>query len=313
MTLLSIKDLKSSFITRDGMVRAVNKVSLDVFENETLGLVGESGCGKTVLALSILRLLSENTVVEGEIIYKEQDLIRLGEKEMRNIRGREIAQIFQNPLSSLNPVLTIGLQVSEPFMLHRGMKLAEAWKNAISMLRAAKIPSPTERGKEYPHQFSGGMRQRAMISMGLACSPELIIADEPTKGLDVTIQAQIIELMRELVNDRGASMLIITHDLAVASELCNRIAVMYSGEIVEISGIKDFFSSPAHPYCKSFLSSLPLNGMKPISGSSPSLIDVPEGCRFHPRCEYAYERCRTEHPEIYTLEKGRNVRCFLYA
>ena len=313
MTLLSIKDLKSYFITRDGIVKAVNQVSLDVFENETLGLVGESGCGKTVLALSILRLLPGNTVVEGEISFRRNDLLRFGEEEMRNIRGREIAQIFQNPLSSLNPVLTIGFQVSEPFMLHRGMKLSEAWESAISMLRAAKIPSPTERGKEYPHQFSGGMRQRAMISMGLACDPALLIADEPTKGLDVTIQAQIIELIRELMKYRGASTLLITHDLAVAAELCDRIAVMYSGEIVEVSGIRDFFSKPYHPYCKGLLLSLPLNGMKPIPGNSPSLIDTPEGCRFNPRCEYVMERCRREHPEICAMNNERKVRCFLYA
>lgn len=313
MTLLSIKNLKSHFVTPDGMVKAVNQVSLDILENETIGLVGESGCGKTVLALSILRLLSENTVVEGDILYKGQNLLYLNEEEMQDIRGKEIAQIFQNPLSSLNPVLTVGLQVSEPFMLHRDMKLKQAWDNAISMLRSAKIPSPIERGKEYPHQFSGGMRQRAMIAMGLACNPTLIIADEPTKGLDVTIQAQIIELMRELVKDRGASMLIITHDLAVAAELCDRIAVMYSGEIVEISEIKDFFRKPSHPYCKGFLLSLPSNGMKPIPGTSPSLINVPQGCRFHPRCEHAMEKCKLEHPEMYELDNGLKVRCFLYA
>lgn len=313
MTLVSIKDLRSHFVTRDGLVKAVNKVSLDISENETVGLVGESGCGKTVLALSILRLLSENTVVEGEILFRGKDLLSMKEDEMRTIRGKEISQIFQNPLSSLNPVLTTGLQVSEPFIVHKGMKISDAWDNAISMLRSARIPSPVERGKEYPHQFSGGMRQRAMIAMGLACSPALIIADEPTKGLDVTIQVQILELMKELVKDRGASMLIITHDLSVAAELCDRIAVMYSGEIVEISNIEDFFANPCHPYCKGFLMSLPLNGMKPIPGSSPSLINVPEGCRFHPRCENSWERCRKEHPGMYDTENGRKVRCFLYA
>jgi peptide/nickel transport system ATP-binding protein len=313
MTLLSIKDLRSHFITRDGLVRAVNQVSLDIYENETVGLVGESGCGKTVLALSILRLLSENTVVEGEISFRGKDLLRYSEKDMEDVRGKEIAQIFQNPLSSLNPVLTTGLQVSEPFMVHKGMKLAQAWDNAISMLNSARIPSPVERGKEYPHQFSGGMRQRAMIAMGLSCDPALIIADEPTKGLDVTIQAQIVELMKKLVKNRGASMLIITHDLAVAAELCDRIAVMYSGEIVEVSDIRDFFDNPSHPYCKGFLMSLPSNGMIPIPGSSPSLIDVPQGCRFHPRCECSMEKCRTEHPDMYSTEDGRKVRCFLYA
>lgn len=313
MTLLSIKDLRSHFITRDGLVKAVNQVSLDISDNETLGLVGESGCGKTVLALSILRLLSENTIVEGRIEFRGKDLLSMDDDGLRQIRGKEIAQIFQNPLSSLNPVLTTGLQVSEPFTIHRGMKITDAWDNAISMLGLARIPSPAERGKEYPHQFSGGMRQRAMIAMGLACSPALIIADEPTKGLDVTIQVQIIELMRDLVKNRGASMLIITHDLSVAAKLCDRIAVMYSGEIVEISNTYDFFTSAHHPYCKGFLMSLPSRGMVPIPGASPSLINVPDGCRFHPRCEYATDRCRTEHPDMYPQENGRNVRCFLYA
>lgn len=313
MILLSIKDLRSHFITRDGLVRAVNQVSLDIFENETVGLVGESGCGKTVLALSILRLLSENTVVEGEIFYRGRDLLSFTEDEMEDVRGSEIAQIFQNPLSSLNPVLTTGLQVSEPFMVHKGMKLKKAWDNAISMLDSARIPSPAERGKEYPHQFSGGMRQRAMIAMGLSCDPALVIADEPTRGLDVTIQAQIVELMRDMVKNRGASMLIITHDLAIAAELCDRIAVMYSGEIVEISTISDFFEKPLHPYCKGFLLSLPSNGMIPIPGASPSLINVPQGCRFHLRCSSAMERCRTEHPDMYNMDDGRKVRCFLYA
>ena len=223
MTLLSIEHLNSHFMTVDGIVKAVDDVSFEIGENETVGLVGESGCGKTVLALSLLRLLSENTKTDGKIIYKEKDLLQLDEDELRRIRGKEIAQIFQNPLSSLNPVLTVGFQISEPFSRHQGLKKAIAISRAVQMLDLVRITSPAERSKEYPHEFSGGMRQRAMIAMGLACSPSLIIADEPTRGLDVTIQAQIVELMKALIKDSGASMLLITHDLSLAAELCDKI------------------------------------------------------------------------------------------
>lgn len=313
MTLLSIEHLDSHFITVDGIVKAVDDVSLEIGENETLGLVGESGCGKTVLALSLLRLLSENTKTDGRIIYKGRDLLQLDEDELRGVRGKEIAQIFQNPLSSLNPVLTMGFQISEPFLHHQGMKKAMAMSRAVQMLGLVKIPSPSQRAREYPHEFSGGMRQRAMIAMGLACNPSLIIADEPTRGLDVTIQAQIVELMRELIKKSGASMLLITHDLSLAADLCDKIAVMYTGEIVEYADIKEFFKNPAHPYARCFLESIPSRGMKPILGISPSLINPPQGCRFHPRCDCVMECCKTVHPELTRVKDGQYARCLLYA
>lgn len=313
MTLISIEHLNSHFMTVDGIVKAVDDVSLEIDENETLGLVGESGCGKTVLALSLLRLLSENTKTDGRIIYKGRDLLQLDDDELRGVRGKEIAQIFQNPLSSLNPVLTVGFQISEPFLRHQGLKKAIANSRAVQMLNLVRIPSPAERSKEYPHEFSGGMRQRAMIAMGLACSPSLIIADEPTRGLDVTIQAQIVELMKALIKNSGASMLLITHDLSLAAELCDKIAVMYSGEIVEFANIMDFFKEPAHPYAKSFLESVPSRGMKPIRGISPSLINPPPGCRFYPRCDCAIKLCKSVHPELIRVKNDQYARCLLYA
>ncbi|HJH25682.1 MAG TPA: dipeptide ABC transporter ATP-binding protein DppD [Methanophagales archaeon] len=312
MTLLSIQNLKAHFHTEDGAVRAVNDVDLVIEEGETLGLIGETGCGKTVLGLSILRLLSENTKVEGEILYRGKDLLTLSDDEMRKIRGKEIAMIFQNPLTSMNPVLTIGTQISEPFELHQGLKKKDAIQKVIAILKLVRIPSPSERINEYPHEFSGGMRQRAMIAMGLACEPSLIIADEPTKGLDVTIQAQVVELMKELTTNSKTSMLLITHDLGVAAELCDNIAVMYPGEIVEYADIKELFKNPKHPYTQGFLGSLPGRGLKPMNGMSPSLIDLPEGCKFHPRCPFARERCKNKRPEMVEIGKKHFVRCFLY-
>jgi peptide/nickel transport system ATP-binding protein len=312
MTLLSIQNLKVHFHTEDGAVRAVNDVVLDIEEGKTLGLIGESGCGKTVLGLAILRLLSENTKVEGKILYRGKDLLKLNEDEMRKIRGKEIAMIFQNPLTSLNPVLTIGTQLSEPFELHHGLKKKDAIKKVIEMLKLVRISSPQERVNEYPHEFSGGMRQRAMIAMGLACKPSLIIADEPTKGLDVTIQAQVVDLMKELTTNSKTSMLLITHDLGVAAELCDKIAVMYPGEIVEYADIKEFFKNPKHPYAQGFLGSLPSRGLKPMNGMSPSLINLPEGCKFHPRCPFAMGICKNKRPQMVEIGKKHFVRCFLY-
>ena len=309
---LSIRDLKAYFYTRDGVVRAVDGVDLDIEEGETLGIIGETGCGKTILGLSILRLLSGNTKVEGKILYRGKDLLELDENEMREIRGKEIAMIFQNPLSSMNPVLTIGTQVAEPVELHQRLKKRDARQMVIEMLKSVKIPSPFKRVDEYPHEFSGGMRQRAMIAMGLICMPSLIIADEPTTGLDVTIQAQIVELMKEVLEDSGTSMLLITHDLGVAAELCDNIAVMYPGEIVEYASVRDLFKNPKHPYTRGFLDSLPGRGLKPIPGISPSLIDLPAGCKFHPRCPSATERCRKERPGMIKTGEKHYVRCFLY-
>ncbi len=312
MTLLSIQNLKAHFHTEDGAVRAVNGVDMDIEEGEKLGLIGETGCGKTVLGLAILRLLSENTTVEGRILYKGQDILTMSDHEIRKIRGKEIAMIFQNPLSSMNPVLTVGTQVAEPVELHQHLKKKDAMQRVIEMLKSVKIPLPQERVKEYPHEFSGGMRQRAMIAMGLICMPSLIIADEPTTGLDVTIQAQIIELMKEVLRDSGTSMLLITHDLTVAAELCDHIAVMYPGEIIEYASVRDLFKDPKHPYTRGFLDSLPDRGLKPIAGISPSLIDLPAGCKFHPRCSLATERCRKERPELIKVGIKHYVRCFLY-
>ena len=312
MTLLGIRNLKVYFYSEDGVVQAVNDVDLDIGEGETLGIIGETGCGKTILGLSILRLLSENTKVEGRILYKGEDLLKLSEDEMRKIRGKEIAMIFQNPLSSMNPVLTIGTQVAEPVELHQHMDNQNAKEKVIEMLKSVRIPSPSKRVNEYPHEFSGGMRQRAMIAMGLICMPSLIIADEPTTGLDVTIQAQIVELMKEVLKDSGTSMLLITHDLGVAAELCDYIAVMYPGEIVEYADVRNIFKNPKHPYTRGFLDSLPGRGLKPIPGISPSLINIPEGCKFHPRCSYATERCKKERPQMKKVGEKHFVRCFLY-
>jgi len=247
MTLLSIQNLRVHFLTEDGIVKAVNDVDLVIDEGDTLGLIGETGCGKTVLGLSILRLLPKNARIEGKILYRGKDLLKISEEEMRKIRGKEIAMIFQNALTSLNPVLTIGTQLSEPFELHHGLKKKNAIQKVIEMLKLVQIPSPSERVREYPHEFSGGMRQRAMIAMGLACKPFLIIADEPTKGLDVTIQAQIIDLMRELTKSSMSSMLLITHDLSLATELCDNIAVMYAGEIIEYGSIKEIVQKSQAP------------------------------------------------------------------
>ncbi len=312
MTLLGIRNLKVYFYSEDGMVRAVNDVDLDIGEGETLGIIGETGCGKTILGLSILRLLSENTKVEGRILYKGEDLLKLSEDEMRKIRGKEIAMIFQNPLSSMNPVLTVGTQVAEPVELHQHLDNQNAKEKVIEMLKSVRIPLPSKRVNEYPHEFSGGMRQRAMIAMGLICMPSLIIADEPTTGLDVTTQAQIVELMKEVLKDSGTSMLLITHDLGVAAELCDHMAVMYPGEIVEYADVRNIFKNPKHPYTRGFLDSLPGRGLKPIPGISPSLINIPEGCKFHPRCSYATGRCKKERPQMKKVGEKHFVRCFLY-
>jgi len=310
MSLLKITDLKTWFPTKDGIVKAVNTISLEIGANEKLGLIGETGCGKTVLGMSIIRLLQPSTRIEGEILYKGKDLLKLNEEEMRKIRGKEIAMILQNPTTSLNPVLKIGDQITEAVRLHQGLNTKEAKEKAIEMLEAVKIPSPEKRINEYPHEFSGGMKERAMIAMGLACEPSLIIADEPTKGLDVTIKMQIIKLMKEVTKRK--SMLFITHDLGAAAEICDNISVMYAGELVEYAKTEDIFKNPMHPYTQGFLNSLPRMGLKPIRGMSPSFIDLPSGCRFHPRCDRATEICEKRHPEMIEVEKGRLVRCLLY-
>jgi peptide/nickel transport system ATP-binding protein len=298
MSLLTITHLKVHFPTQDGVVKAVNTVDLEIAHGERLGLIGETGCGKTVLGMSIIRLLQPSTKVEGKIVYKSKDILKLSEEEMRKIRGKEIAMILQNPTTSLNPVLKVGDQIAEAIWLHQGLDKRAAKEKAVKMLEAVKIPSPEKRANEYPHQFSGGMKERAMIAMGLACDPSLIIADEPTKGLDVTIKMQIIKLMKEVTKRK--SMLFITHDLGAAAEIC------------EYAKTEDIFKNPMHPYTQGFLNSLPSRGLKPIRGMSPSLIDLPSGCRFHPRCDHAEEIGKNRHPKMVEIENGHSVRCFLY-
>ncbi len=308
MSVLRISDLKTHFPTPDGIVRAVDTIDLSIRERETFGLIGETGCGKTVLGLTIMRLLQSSTKTEGTITYKGTNLLKISEAEMRMIRGEEIAMILQNPTTSLNPVMCVGRQIAEAIRLHQGLGRRDAKEKAIEMLDSVRIPSPSRRVNEYPHEFSGGMKQRVMIAMGLACNPSLIIADEPTKGLDVTIKSQIIRLLKEVTEEKA--MLLITHDLGVARELCDRIALMYAGELVEYATTGEIFEDPLHPYTRGFLGSLPCNGLVPIPGMSPSLINLPDGCRFHPRCRHATELCRQKHPDMTEIGNGHFVRCF---
>ena len=308
MNLLEITDLKTYFPTQDGIVRAVDTIDLSIRDRETLGLIGETGCGKTVLGLTILRLLHPTTTVEGTIIYRGSNLLKITEAEMRRIRGEEIAMILQNPTTSLNPVMRVGEQIAEAIRLHQGLSRKDAKEKAIEILDSVRIPSPSGRVNEYPHEFSGGMKQRVMIAIGLACDPALIIADEPTKGLDVTIKSQIITLLEEVTEEKA--MLLITHDLGVARALCDRIALMYAGELVEYATTREIFENPLHPYTRGFLGSLPSNGLVPIPGMSPSLINLPDGCRFHPRCDHAKAICQKKHPDMIEIEDGHFVRCF---
>ena len=310
MTLLSINDLMTHFPTQDGLVKAVDHVDLRIGEKEKLGLIGETGCGKTVLGLSIVRLLQPSTRIEGQILYKGKNILDLREDEMRRLRGKEIAMILQNPTTSLNPVLKIGDQIAEAIRLHQGLDRKEARLKAVEMLESVKIPEASKRADQYPHELSGGMKERAMIAMGLACNPSFIIADEPSKGLDVETKMQIVELLRKVTKQK--SMLIITHDLGVAGKICDKIAVMYAGELLEEASTEAILNHPSHPYTQGFINSLPSRGLLPIRGNSPSLIDLPSGCRFYPRCDRATKECKMKHPKMVELEKGHSVRCLLY-
>lgn len=319
--LLRVENLRVNFYTRHGVVNAVTDTNFEIQKNEILGLVGESGCGKSVTALSILRLLLEPPakIMGGRILYKGEDLLKKAEKEIREIRGKEISMIFQNPMSSLNPVLTIGFQVSEPIILHQDLKDdKEVRRRTVEILRQMGIPEAEKRLKDYPHAFSGGMRQRTMIAMALSCSPSLLIADEPTTSLDVTIQVQILKLMRNLRKEFGSSILLITHDFGVAAQLCDTIAVMYAGETIEYGSAVDVLKDPKHPYTKCLLSSIPridieIERLEPIKGSVPNAMDYPPGCRFHPRCPYLIEdKCPEEEPKVTKLAKRRMVKCHLY-
>jgi peptide/nickel transport system ATP-binding protein len=320
--LLEIEDLRTYFFTRDGIVRAVDGVSLAVERGETLGVVGESGCGKSVTSLSILRLIPEppGRIVSGSIRFEGVDLLGLSEPEMRAIRGNEISMIFQEPMTSLNPVLTVSRQISETLMLHQGLHAKRAAERAVAMLRLVKIPEPERRAHQYPHEMSGGMRQRVMIAMALACNPKLLIADEPTTALDVTIQAQILDLMRELKQKMDAAIVLITHDLGVVAEMAERVVVMYAGRKVEEAPVKELFRRPRHPYTVGLLNSVPHLGasrgraMAPrlaeIPGMVPSLREEILGCAFAPRCPFVTERCRRETPALETKAPGHIAACF---
>ena len=313
--LLEVKNLTTEFDTPAGMVRAVDDISFHVKPKETIGIVGESGCGKSVTSLSIMGLVLEPGKVKGSILFGDKDLVTLPDRQMRKIRGNEISMIFQEPMTSLNPVYTIGNQLSEPLRLHQGLSRKEAWNKAIDYLKLVGIASPEKRVKEYPHQLSGGMQQRAMIAMALTCNPKLLIADEPTTALDVTIQAQILELMKDLKEKLDTSIIMITHDLAVVVEMCERVVVMYAGRIVESAKVRDLFKEPHHPYTEGLIRSIPKLTEKrevlyEIKGIVPNPLDAPEGCRFNNRCEFATDKCREEEPELVQLENEREVRCF---
>ena len=319
--LLQIRNLHTYFFTDEGVAKAVDGVDLELEEGGTLGVVGESGCGKSVTALSIMRLIPEppGKIVEGEITFNGTNLLTLPEAEMRKIRGRSISMIFQEPMTSLNPVFQIGDQIAEVLRLHEGMSRKDAWNRSVEMLKLVGIPAPERRVMEYPHQLSGGMRQRAMIAMALACSPKLMIADEPTTALDVTIQAQILELMNRLQKEKGMSLILITHNLGVIAETARKVAVMYAGRIVEYTDVRPIFATPKHPYTQGLLKSIPRldahhgrkEKLEAIPGLVPSLLDLPVGCKFSNRCKYVFDRC-VEEPPLLEPVPGHLVRCWLH-
>jgi len=319
MALLELHDLHTYFKTKRGIVKAVNGVSYQVEAGKTLGVVGESGSGKSVSAMSILKLLDGNGyIASGDIIFKGQNLKDCSMDEMYKIRGNEISVIFQEPMTSLNPVFTIERQIAESYIVHQHMTKKEAKAKAVEMLAAVKIPNPEAVAKQYPHQLSGGMRQRVMIAMALACEPSLLIADEPTTALDVTIQAQILHLMNELKRQKGTSILFITHDLGVINEMADDVAVMYCGQVVEMASVDTIFgkNSYSHPYTEGLMTSIPRldtpagTRLEAIPGAVPHPLDLPKGCKFAPRCKYCTQRCREEEPELVEIEANHQIRCF---
>lgn len=319
--VLEIKNLKTYFFTRRGVVPAVDGVNMRIGKGQVIGVVGESGCGKSMTAMSIVRLLSyPGKIVEGEILLEGQDLAQASEKRMREIRGNDISVIFQEPMTSLNPVLTVGKQVREAVLLHQKVSKKEARERVIEMFRQVGIPEPEERYRAYPHQLSGGLRQRVMIAMAMICNPKLLLADEPTTALDVTIEAQILHLMKQLQEKRGTAILLITHNLGVVAEICDYVYVMYAGKVVEQADVFTLFREPLHPYTSGLIRSIPKvheqegggQRLYTIKGMVPNLLHMPEGCAFCPRCEHATERCRLEKPELYDRGDGHRVRCFLY-
>jgi len=318
-TLLTVKNISTCFFTEEGVAKAVQDVSFSIKKGKTFALVGESGCGKSVTALSIMRLIPDppGKIVGGEIIFGQKNLLALSEKQMRTIRGNKIAMIFQEPMTSLNPVYTVGDQIVEAIKLHQKKSTRQAWADAAQMLRKVRIADPQQRVREYPHQMSGGMRQRVMIAMAISCEPALLIADEPTTALDVTIQAQILDLLDELQEQNGMSILLITHDLGVVSERADDVAVMYASRIAEVADSRLLFAEPFHPYTQGLLKSLPRPGLsakrlQTISGTVPEPLHFPEGCKFHPRCPVGSgdRRCQTIEPKLREVRPGRCVACW---
>jgi len=317
-SLLSIENLRTYFYTDAGVARAVDGVSFSVAQGETVGLVGESGCGKSVTALSLLRLIGSPGRIEPDsrMLFEGRDLMQLSNEEMRRVRGNRIAMIFQEPMTALNPVFTVGDQIAEVARIHEKASRKEAWKRAVEMLELVGIPAPADRAKEYPHQLSGGMRQRIVIAMALVMRPALVIADEPTTALDVTIQAQILDLLKDLQQRFGTSILLITHDMGVVAETCSRVMVMYGGEIVEQASVRDIFAKPHHPYTEGLLAAMPRVGqererLQTIPGTVPPPTQWPTGCRFHDRCPYAWDRTAHEHPPLYDVGTNHLSRCHL--
>lgn len=317
--LVVVKDLKTYFFTEDGVVKAVDGVSFKIKEGETVGIVGESGCGKSITSMSLMRLVPNppGKIVGGEIIIDDKKILQLSESEMREIRGNDISVIFQEPMTSLNPVFTIGYQICEAIVLHQGLNEEEAKKKAIEMLKLVGIPRADEIVDAYPHELSGGMRQRAMIAMAMSCNPKLLIADEPTTALDVTIQAQILDLMKDLKKKSGSSIMLITHDLGVVAEMCDYVVVMYSGKVVEESNVVEVFKNPMHPYTVGLLASKPMinedkERLDSIPGQVPNPLHLPEGCYFCPRCSKSIDKCKTEQPPLREVAPGHKVACWLY-
>jgi oligopeptide transport system ATP-binding protein len=316
--LLDVTNLKTQFFTQDGVVKAVDGVSFHVMPGETLGIVGESGCGKSITALSLMRLIPTppGKIVDGSIVFQGDNILEMSDEEVRSVRGNRIAMIFQDPMTSLNPVLTVNRQISEAIMLHLGMSKAEARERSVELLKMVGIPNAEERVGQYPHQFSGGMRQRVMIAMALSCNPDLIIADEPTTALDVTIQAQILELLAKIQADRGTGLIMITHDLGVVAGMTDRVNVMYAGHIVETASTDELFANPRHPYTLGLLNSIPRldnqekGRLKPIRGLPPDLIDLPNMCPFAPRCDFAEEQCFQQNPLLREVVPGHEIACW---
>ncbi|MEK6583553.1 MAG: ABC transporter ATP-binding protein [Nitrospirota bacterium] len=316
--LLSVNKLKTHFTTPDGVIRAVDDVSFKVDKGKVMGLVGESGCGKSMTALSLMRLVPPpGRIVSGEMFFDGHDLLKLNSEEIRKLRGNRMAMVFQDPMTSLNPVFSVGNQIAEILRVHKGLKRSEALDKAQSLLQRVGIPDPSRRIREYPHQLSGGMKQRVMIAMAIACEPSLIIADEPTTALDVTIQAQILRLLRELIESSNTALILISHDLGVIAEMADEVAIMYAGKIVEYATTSALFAEPLHPYTIGLLQSIPRGEEKKkkrlltIQGSVPKLYELPAGCMFNPRCKYVVERCRKEEPELIDVGGGHLVRCWI--